>query len=532
MGTTPAYGFPFPEPDDEPDGPEQIGALAEAADSSLAAHAEATADVHGIADTGVLETQDGAAQKASDALDGAIEYTDTNAQPNAVLQVSPFVALPSFSAAHRGFGGEYPEHTAMAYRSAVGAGAQALEVSVGLTRDRMPVCFHDASLDRMTGGTFTGPLQNWTYAALHEQVKVKPQGLLGAGWSDQDIPTMREVLDAHLGKVIIFLEPKTSASVPVVQQQLLDFYPHAQRSVVWKVPFDSNSLPWARSHGFTTWGYIQTTTTLAQMTAQNDLIDVWGVPMNASDAKFQEVLSFNKPVMVWEVHRFSEMTRMQNLGVQGLMIAEGHYLSSTGPIETTDSFASQIKAPGNIGSVNYDPAYAMKFESPNLAYAPHTGGHGISMGSMSRMASGSNGYQISFDMMFPVIPAAGLHAGLALCKASDDVYQFNGTANASGGYHFIFRAASGDIQLYRHDAGVQSGTQLGTTGSLAAVAGQWMSFTVKVTPTQIIIDRTDQATTLTVSNTAFRGLFFHIHNGSLSSTTTLPRWRNMRVDPV
>lgn len=70
MGTTPTYGFPFPEPDDEPDGPEQIGALAEAADSSLAAHAEATADVHGIADMGALETQDGAAQKASDAVAG------------------------------------------------------------------------------------------------------------------------------------------------------------------------------------------------------------------------------------------------------------------------------------------------------------------------------------------------------------------------------------------------------------------------------------------------------------------------------
>lgn len=34
MGSTPTYNLPYPEPEDAPDGPEQIGALAEGTDTA------------------------------------------------------------------------------------------------------------------------------------------------------------------------------------------------------------------------------------------------------------------------------------------------------------------------------------------------------------------------------------------------------------------------------------------------------------------------------------------------------------------
>lgn len=497
----------------------------------LSGHESATTNVHGIADTAELETQTGAKDKADAALADAMAYTDASTQSSAVITVEDFLAQPVFQVAHRGWGGEYPEHTAVAYASAVAAGVQAIEVSVNVTRDGVPVCFHDQTLDRMTGGEFTGPVVDWTYAALRERVRVKAQGLLGSGWSDQVIPTMREVLDAHLGRVVIFLEPKSSASVPIVQQQLLRFYPNAQRSVVWKMPYNSNSLPWAQNNNFTVWGYIDPGTTLGQMTTQNPLIDLWGVPSAATDTKFGEALSFGKPVMCWEVHRFSQRERLANLGVQGLMVAQGHYLNSTGALETKDSFATKIKAPGNFGPSGYEPEYALQYEDPDYAYIPMVNGQSVLMGSMSRMDHGPNGYEIHFEMTFPVVPAVNLHAGLAMCKESDDVYRF-GVANASGGYHFLFRASSGDMQIYRHEANVQPGTQLGTEASAPAVAGVGIPFVLRVTPSQLIVTRTDTGTSLTVTHSEFRGEFFHVHNGSLTSTETIPRWRGIEVVPV
>lgn len=52
---------------------------------------------------------------------------------------------------HRGFSGEYPENTMLAFKKAYEAGAEGIEYDVHLTKDGVPVIMHDENTVRTTG---------------------------------------------------------------------------------------------------------------------------------------------------------------------------------------------------------------------------------------------------------------------------------------------------------------------------------------------------------------------------------------------
>jgi glycerophosphoryl diester phosphodiesterase len=75
-------------------------------------------------------------------------------------------ALTPLVIAHRGASMHEPEHTMRAMQRAVDDGADGIECDVRLTRDRQPVCHHDADLDRTSDGT--GKLDRRSLAELGE----------------------------------------------------------------------------------------------------------------------------------------------------------------------------------------------------------------------------------------------------------------------------------------------------------------------------------------------------------------------------
>ena len=75
--------------------------------------------------------------------------------------------------AHRGFSGKYPENTMLAFRKALEAGADGIELDVQLTKDGEPVVIHDEKTDRTTNGT--GFVCDYT---LEELKKVGVRSLL------------------------------------------------------------------------------------------------------------------------------------------------------------------------------------------------------------------------------------------------------------------------------------------------------------------------------------------------------------------
>jgi glycerophosphoryl diester phosphodiesterase len=53
--------------------------------------------------------------------------------------------------AHRGFSGRYPESTRQAFEEAVRAGVDGFECDVRLTKDNIPIVFHDRTTERILG---------------------------------------------------------------------------------------------------------------------------------------------------------------------------------------------------------------------------------------------------------------------------------------------------------------------------------------------------------------------------------------------
>ncbi len=66
--------------------------------------------------------------------------------------------------AHRGYSGAYPENTMLAFRKAVEAGTDGIELDVHESKDGQLVVFHDEVLDRTTDGT--GYLLDYTLDEL------------------------------------------------------------------------------------------------------------------------------------------------------------------------------------------------------------------------------------------------------------------------------------------------------------------------------------------------------------------------------
>ena len=89
--------------------------------------------------------------------------------------------------AHRGYSGKYPENTMLAFRKAVEAGADGIELDVQLTRDGEPVILHDEQVDRTTDGT--GWVKDLTLAELR---KLDASYLYTGQCGFNPVPTLRE----------------------------------------------------------------------------------------------------------------------------------------------------------------------------------------------------------------------------------------------------------------------------------------------------------------------------------------------------
>lgn len=84
--------------------------------------------------------------------------------------------------AHRGLSGRFPENTLLAFREALDAGADGIELDVHVTADGVPVVIHDRDVSRTTNGS--GNVDHMSRASLQT---------LDAG-SGERVPTLSEVL--------------------------------------------------------------------------------------------------------------------------------------------------------------------------------------------------------------------------------------------------------------------------------------------------------------------------------------------------
>jgi glycerophosphoryl diester phosphodiesterase len=104
-------------------------------------------------------------------------------------QAKPVPRVPALIA-HRGHTACCPENTLSALKSAADCGASYVEVDVQLSADRVPVLFHDDTLDRICG--VTGPVHGRDWASL-STLRASDTARLGRQFAGEPLASLADL---------------------------------------------------------------------------------------------------------------------------------------------------------------------------------------------------------------------------------------------------------------------------------------------------------------------------------------------------
>ena len=119
---------------------------------------------------------------------------------------------------HRGAAAYAPENTLAAIHTAADMGCSWVELDVKLTKDSIPVIFHDESLQRITGADIK--MIDITYKELQD---LEAGDWFGESFSGEPIPTLEEALDAIIERDLGFnceIKPCPSREVETTEAAL------------------------------------------------------------------------------------------------------------------------------------------------------------------------------------------------------------------------------------------------------------------------------------------------------------------------
>ena len=106
--------------------------------------------------------------------------------------------------AHRGASRDRPENTLAAFDEALRQGADGIELDVQLSRDGVPVVWHDRTLVRAGGGR-----RSVARCDLPELSRLDPGARFDRAWRGQHIPTLERVLERYGERTELLVEIKT-----------------------------------------------------------------------------------------------------------------------------------------------------------------------------------------------------------------------------------------------------------------------------------------------------------------------------------
>ncbi|XP_012271637.1 glycerophosphodiester phosphodiesterase 1 [Orussus abietinus] len=134
--------------------------------------------------------------------------------------------------AHRGGGYDYPENSLSAFRNCKEKGCTAVELDISLTKDNVPIVFHDATIERLAGRE--GTVRDMTWEEIKEIDIAYTHPLRDKFGSSERILLLDDAIGICLQNgqhIIMDLKEKG----PVMVQTILDFfskYPELLRRAV------------------------------------------------------------------------------------------------------------------------------------------------------------------------------------------------------------------------------------------------------------------------------------------------------------
>jgi glycerophosphoryl diester phosphodiesterase len=236
----------------------------------------------------------------------------------------PFLDHPGVIAfAHRGGAGAWPENTLPAFEGAVALGYRYVETDVHVTADGYLVAFHDSSLDRVTDRA--GLIGDLPWAVVREARVAPPAGSSAA---DAPIPLLEDLLGTW-PDLRVNIDPKADSAVGPLLDAL-------GRTDAWERvcvgAFSDRRLARIRRLSDD-----QVCTALGPRDIARLRLAGTGVPVGRFaagcaqvptraagrtlvDARFLAAAhSRQLPVHVWTIDDPAEMTRLLDLGVDGIM---------------------------------------------------------------------------------------------------------------------------------------------------------------------------------------------------------------------
>lgn len=151
--------------------------------------------------------------------------------------------------AHRGYPSQYPENTLLGFDRAINSGASCIELDVQLTRDRVPVVYHDADTLRMSG--VSGALSDLTLSEVKQLDAYFPDRF-GEKYRGTPIATLSEFATymEQWPSVQVFVEIKPESIArfgfeSTIDQSMAAISPIADRCII--ISFHDGSVDYARS---------------------------------------------------------------------------------------------------------------------------------------------------------------------------------------------------------------------------------------------------------------------------------------------
>ncbi|PJZ71330.1 glycerophosphodiester phosphodiesterase [Leptospira perolatii] len=131
---------------------------------------------------------------------------------------NPFEIKKPWVIAHRGYSGLYPENTILAFKKAIEANANWIELDISLSKDREVIVLHDDTLDRTTN--LKGMASDFNCAEL---AKAEAGTWKDSKFTGEGVPTLWEVWDLVANSSSgLNVEIKSSAYEPGVKKDSIE----------------------------------------------------------------------------------------------------------------------------------------------------------------------------------------------------------------------------------------------------------------------------------------------------------------------
>lgn len=239
------------------------------------------------------------------------------------LQIAP---REPWCIAHRGDSVHFPENTTYAFDSALHQPIDGIETDVQLTRDGVPVIFHDRTLHLVGKGRRT-----IRHAKLDELRTMDFGGWFGPNFRNQPILTLDELLTQHGTKTRWLLEIKKRGRRPQRLRQLMDrvieaVHFHGIAAHAWILCFDLSLLQYGYQRDPTLQFVLNQRKPKWQRNAQ--FLTAYSINIGALKADFCDFAKKKAmPVWVYTCNNLRDVQHAINCGVQAIMSDDPAWLA-------------------------------------------------------------------------------------------------------------------------------------------------------------------------------------------------------------